>query len=331
MNTKLLLSARAKLAMLVLAMATSLTAQAAPDEVTFLLPASPQFTSFAPWMVAQQKGYYAEENLKVNFIAAKGGVDVAKQIGAGNALIGGAIGDTPIIVRANGVPVKAVAVLGSGSLSAVAIRKNGPVKSVSDLKGRTVTVISYSDTTYYALLGTFKKYGLTKNDAAIQAAGPAGVWQLFAAGKADAMAATPDWLVDADEATQGNVEYLSGDSFQSMAQAILASEEAIKTHPDLIKRLVRATLRGMQDIIKDPKAAAAVYAEAVPTFKGREEHVERILRLYSKYVYGNQKVLGQVNTNRLAEVQKFYVSEGIVPKAVPLTDLYTNEFVGVEK
>ena len=46
-----------------------------------------------------------------------GGVDVAKQIGAGNAIIGGAIGDTPIIVRANGVPVKAVAVLGAGALT----------------------------------------------------------------------------------------------------------------------------------------------------------------------------------------------------------------------
>ena len=329
---KALVSFSFKLAAVAVAVASPFAVHAAPEEVNYLLPAPPTLPAFAPWMIAQQRGYYADENIKVNFVLGKGGVDVAKQIGAGNAVIGGAIGDTPIIVRANGVPVKAVAVLGAGSLSALAVKKDGPIKSVADLKGKTLTVISYSDTTYYALLGTLKKYNLSKNDVSIQAAGPAGVWQLFAAGKSEGMAATPDWLVDADEATNGNVDYLKIDKpFNSMAQAIIASDETIKKNPDLIKRLVRATLRGMQDVMKDPKSAAATYAQAAPAFKGKEEKLERILRLYNKYVYADQKVLGQMDTARLAEVQKFYVSEGIVSKAAPLTDLYTNQFVGVER
>eukprot|EP01032_Pedospumella_encystans_P025609 gene25609-28937_t len=173
---------------------------AAPEEVTYLLPAPPNTPAFAPWMIAQQKGYYAEENLKVNFVAAKGGVDVAKQIGAGNAVIGGAIGDTPIIVRANGVPVKAIAVLGAGSLTMVGVHQGGGIKSLADLKGKTITVMSYTDTTYYALLGNMKHVDLGKSDAAIQAAGPPGVWPVFAAGKAQALAGVPDWIVSATDA-----------------------------------------------------------------------------------------------------------------------------------
>ena len=49
------------------------------------------------WMLAQQRGYFAQEGLKVNFVTAKGGVDAAVQVGAGNAPVGGAIGDTPIV------------------------------------------------------------------------------------------------------------------------------------------------------------------------------------------------------------------------------------------
>lgn len=94
--------------------AAGLTVQAAPREVTYLLPAPPNSPAFAPWVIAREKGYYADLGLKVTFVAGKGGVDVAKQIGAGNAPVGGAIGDTPIVVRANGIPVKAVAVLGAG-------------------------------------------------------------------------------------------------------------------------------------------------------------------------------------------------------------------------
>ncbi len=309
-----------------------IAAHAAPEEVTYLLPAPPNLPAFGPWMIAQKKGYYADENLKVNFVAGKGGVDVAKQVGAGNAVIGGAIGDTPIIVRANGVPVKAVAVLGAGSLTLIATHKNSGIKSAADLKGKTVTVMAYTDTTYYALLGTLRRYGLGKSDLAIQAAGPAGVWQLFAAGKAQAMAGVADWVVDANEATGGKVDLLPAqDGFQSMAQAILASEDTIKNRPELIKRLVRATLRGMQDIMKDPKAAAEVYAQAVPAYKGKEASVEKVFALYNKYVYANQKVLGHIDSARLDAVQKFYVSEGIVTKATPLNDLYTNQFVGVDR
>jgi NitT/TauT family transport system substrate-binding protein len=310
---------------------TAIGAHAAPEEVTYLLPAPPTLPAFGPWMVAQQRGYYADENLKVTFVTAKGGVDVAKQVGAGNAVIGGAIGDTPIIVRANGVPVKAVAVLGSGSLTLLTVKNDSPIKTVKDLKGKTVTVMAYSDTTYYAFLGTLKKFGLSKDDVSAQAAGPAGVWQLFAAGKADAMAGVPDCVVSTEE-SGAKIRLLDpAQNFQSMAQAIIASDEVIKKNPELIRRLVRATLRGMQDIMKDPKSAAAAYAQAVPSFTGKEAVVQHTFELYNKYVYANQKTLGEMDPKRLDAVQKFYVSEGIVSKATPLNELYTNQFVGVDK
>ena len=306
-------------------------ALAAPEEVTYLLPAPPNSPAFAPWMIAQQNGYYADENLKINFVAARGGVDVAKQIGAGNAVIGGAIGDTPIIVRANGIPVKAVAVLGAGSLTMIAVHEGGSVNDVKDLKGKTLTVMAYTDTTYYALLGTLRKSGLNKNDVSAQAAGPTGVWQLFAANKSEAMAGVPDWVVSAEDAGAKVKLLPAGEMFQSMAQAVLASDEEIRNNPERIRRLVRATLRGMQDIMTDPKAATAAYVKAVPAFKGKEAQIEKTFEMYRKYVYADQKVLGQMDEKRLDAVQKFYVSEGIVAKAQPLADLYTNQFTGVKR
>ena len=305
-------------------------AHAAPEEVTYLLPAPPNSPAFAPWVLAQHKGYYADENLKVSFIVAKGGVDVAKQIGAGNAVIGGAIGDTPIVVRANGIPVKAIAVLGAGSVTMVAANPADGIKSLKDLKGKTVTVMSYTDTTYYAFLGSLKTAGLTKTDVQIQAAGPSGVWQLFTTGKSQAFAGVPDWVVNSIDAG-AKVELLDNGGFKSMAQAILASDDTIKKNPELLKKLVRATLRGMQDIMHDPKAAADDYVAALPSYKGKEASIQSTFEMYNKYVYANQKTLGQIDSGRMDAVQKFYVSEGIVTKATPVNDLFTNQFVGIAK
>lgn len=307
-----------------------IAAHAQLQEVTYLLPAPATLVAFAPWMVAQARGYYEQEGLKVNFVSGRGGVDVAKQIGAGNAVVGGAIGDTPIIARAQGIPVKAVAVLGQGSLMALVSHKDERIESPRELKGRTVTTISYTDTTYYALLGMLSKVGLTKNDVNIQAAGPAGVWQQFAAKKAAAMAAVPDWTVAAMEAG-AQVDILPADIyFKSMAQAILAADDTIQKNPQLIQKLVRATLKGMKDIMADPKAAAAVYVKHVPAHQGKEDTVLKTFELYNKYVYAAQKVPGTMDETRLGELQKFYVSNGVVPREVPLKDLYTNQFVAAK-
>jgi NitT/TauT family transport system substrate-binding protein len=313
--------------LLSLALAAGVSVQAAPKEITYLLPAPPNSPAFAPWVIAQHKGYYAQQDLAVTFVAGKGGVDVAKQIGAGNALVGGALGDTPIIVRANGVPVKAVAVLGASGVTMIATDGKAGINSVKDLKGKTMTVMSYSDTTYYALLASMRKAGLSKSDVEVQAAGPSGVWQLFSAGKSQAMAGVPDWVVNAEDAGL-QVKLLPGSEvFESMAQAILASEEAIEKQPEVVSGVVKATLMGMRDIMADPKAAAATFAEAVPSYKGKEASLEKVLRLYVEHVYANQQPLGRIDPQRLDKVRQFYVSEGIVSRETPLDELYTNRFV----
>ena len=300
--------------------------QAQPTDVTYLLPAPPNSPAFAPWIIAKEKGYYAAQDLNLTFIAAKGGVDVAKQIGAGNALLGGAIGDTPIVVRANGIPVRAVAVLGAGGVTMIATNAGDNINTVSDLKGKTMTVMSYSDTTYYALLATLRKAGLSKTDVNIQAAGPAGVWQLFSANKAQAMAGVPDWVVNAQEAGL-NLKLIPQEQiFESMAQAILASDDAIKNHPQVVRGVVQATLQGMRDIIADPRAAVT-FAKAVPAYAGKEDSLEKVFKLYVEHVYANQSVLGHIDPARLDKVRQFYVSEGIVSQEPKLDELYTNQFV----
>jgi NitT/TauT family transport system substrate-binding protein len=65
----------------------------------------------------------------------------------------------------------------------------------------------------------------------------------------------------------------------------------------------------------------------VPVYQGKEASILAAFELYNKYVYAGQKVPGQMDEARLSELQKFYVSNGVVPKETALKDLYTNQFV----
>ncbi len=301
--------------------------QASAEAITYLLPAPLSLPAFGPFVVAQQRGYFKAEGLEVTFQVAKGGVDVAKQVGAGNAVIGGGIGDTSIIVRPNGVPVKAVAVLGGGALMQLVLDKDKGLKTVKDLKGKTITVLAYQDTTYFALLGMLASQGMTKDDVNAQAAGPVNVWKLFLAGQADALASVPDWTAQIMLAKR-NIEVIPSDTlFKSMAQAIIASDETIQKRPELIQKVVRATLKGMKDIMTDPAAAAADFVKATPELAGKEDYVALSFKLYNQYVYPGQKVLGEMDEARLTALQDFYAKEGLIKSKTAVKDLYTNQFV----
>ena len=295
------------------------------EKVTYLLPAPAFLPAFGPWQIAKHKGYYAAEGLEVAFQRAKGGVDVAKQVGVGNAPIGGGIGDTSMLVRPNGIPVRAVALLGGGSLVQLVARADRGIEKVEDLRGKTITVLSYQDTTFFASQGILASRGLTRNDANIQAAGPQGVWKLFVEGKADAMMGVPDWIGIA-YANKVKVRIFNAqDYFPSMAQAILASDETIARRPELIGGLVRATLKGLREVMENPDRAAEDFVAAVPRWKAPA--IAATFKLYNEYTYPGQKRLGEFDPARIAALQDFYVEAGFIKKKSPVDDLYTNRFI----
>lgn len=302
---------------------------AALEEVTVLTPAPPTLPAFSPWLLAEARGYYRDVGLKVNLVAANGGaVQVAKLVGAGTALAGSSVADAPIIVRANGIPIKSVAVLGGHSLMQVAVAANNDaIKGPADLRGKTVTVGSYTDSIYYSFLGMLGRYGLTKRDVTIQAAGPTGVWQLFAEGKADAMVGTPDWILAARNAGAKIKVFYGEEYFPSLPQAIVVSDKAIAQQPELVRKLVTATLKGFKYVMENPEAAAKEFVRIVPAYAGKEAYVKELIKEYATQVYPGQQVLGKMDTGRLQSIKDFYLKEGLVRTAGPLSDYYTDEFI----
>jgi len=306
---------------------------AEPDQVRFLLPSSRYLVAFAPLNLAESRGYFAKENVKIEFVTVRGGAEVATQVGAGNALIGGGIGDTSIIVRANGVPIRTVALLGGGTLTTIVSREDGTIRTLADLKGHRVGVQSFEDTTYYALLGNLASVGLQRRDVDIQALGPAGIWQLFAAGRIDAMSAVPDWIVEIEAGGTRLRRLSSVTTFPSMAQALIASDRAIAERKPAIAAVVRATLHALDDITRNPDAAAA----DLIAFSARngnplaENRVLPVLRLYAATAYAGQTAPGASDPARIEAVQDLYLKAGIIAEKTAVRDLYTNEFVDSQR
>ena len=77
----------------------------------------------------------------------------------------------------------------------------------------------------------------------------------------------------------------------------------------------------------DPDKAATDFVTFVPEWKGKEGQVKEAFNYYAKLVYPGQKVLGEVDPERLTKLQDFYLAKGIIQKKTPVDELYTNQFV----
>jgi NitT/TauT family transport system substrate-binding protein len=308
--------------------ALSASVATAAEKVTYLFPAPDFLPAFAPFQLAKHKGYFEAAGLEVEFKVGKGGADVATQVAVGNADVGGGIGDTPIIVRSNGLNVRGIGLLGGRGLTQLAWRQDSGIKGPADLKGKAVGVLSFQDTTYYNLLGVLASVGIDKSDVNIQAVGPGGVIQLTVAGNLQALSGVPEWIA-AIEGAGVKLDQVPVDSiFPAMAQAIIASDDTIKARPEVLKGFVGAVLKAVREISADPAQAAKEYVSFMPQHTGKEAEIEGILRSYATLVYpeGKDQPLGTFSTERMTEVQAFYLKNGIIQKAVPVEDLYTNDF-----
>ena len=166
-----------------------------------------------------------------------------------------------------------------------------------------------------------------RHAVSIQQVGPTGVWQFVAEGKSAGMAGVPDWIPPVQAAGVKVRVIPTEEFFPHMAQGIAASDQVIKEKPDMVRKFVHAALHGMKDIMDDPVKSSEEFVSFVPEWKGKEGAVKFAFNMYATLVYPGQKELGEVNPERLAKLQDFYIAKGFIQKATPVDELYTNAFI----
>jgi NitT/TauT family transport system substrate-binding protein len=112
-----------------------------------------------------------------------------------------------------------------------------------------------------------------------------------------------------------------------MAQAVMASDSMIASKPKRISYFVQALLHALDDIKRDPQAAARAFIAAQPSYQGQEASVARIFAYYAANVYSGQPRGGEFDRARIEQLQQYYLGKRIIRRASPVDDLFTNQFL----
>lgn len=305
--------------------ATGLPVKPGPQPVTYLLPAPETAIVFAPFLLAQKEGFYRARGLDVRFRIVSGGLHVGETLGRGEGDLGGAIGDTPIQLRARGIAVRGVALLGHHSFVTLMTRTDAPlVTSSSGIVG----VPSLTDTTAYALDAWMRSVPIDPARVSVQAIATDALIDSVGRGRLAGMVGTVDWGVRT-ERLGVSMSYRPLDGvYPAMAQAIMASDATVRERPAMVRAFVRATLAGIDAIERDPAGSADVWRRLVPDSGYSRAEIVRIFTLLRDQVYGDAVGLGRFDRRTMMRAVAAAKAQGLIPASASGKDSFTNQFVG---
>ena len=117
----------------------------------------------APLIIAEKRGYFKEMGLEVEMIEPADPNDPPKLVAAGKLDLAISYQPQLHIQVDQGLPVVRVGTLVSVPLNALVVLKNGPIKSIADLKGKKVG-FSVGGFEEALLSGMLEKYNLKMSD-----------------------------------------------------------------------------------------------------------------------------------------------------------------------
>ncbi len=108
-----------------------------------------------PIIIAQEQGYFAEEGLEVEVVAPADPSAPPRLVAAGQADLAVSYQPQLHLQIHEGLPLKRVGTLVATPLNCLLVLKNGPVESISDLKGRKIgfSVAGVEEAILTAMLG----------------------------------------------------------------------------------------------------------------------------------------------------------------------------------
>ena len=207
----------------------------------------------APLVVALEKGYFAEAGLEVEMIEPADPNDPPKLVAAGKAEVAVSYQPQIHIQAAAGLPLARIATLVATPLSTLMVLDESPIKSVADLKGKTVgfSVGGFEDAVLRAML---TPHGLTLDDIELVNVNFSLSPSLLS-GQVDAViGAYRNFELNqlAIEGHKGRAFYVEEEGVPAYDELILVANRARLDDPRLPK-LVRAMERGVRFLINHPR------------------------------------------------------------------------------
>ena len=282
------------------------------------------WTGFAPLTLADKAGIFKQNgvDVEIKMIPHK---DRHLALAAGAIQCAATTIETHVAWNANGVPIKQMFQLDK-SYGADGVVARNDIKSIADLKGKTIAVDAPGTTSYFMLAWILNKNDMSVKDVKTAMLSPQAAAQSFVAGQNDAAMTYEPYLStvrnnpDAGHILASTLDYpMVMDTFGCDPKWLAANEKAGQALAD-------SYFQALDRIKKEPRESYTIMGAAVKQTPEQFEKSASFLRWQDKEA--NQKFFAGGLLEFMQESTKILLETGVIRKAPEdLSALFDTRFI----
>ena len=280
---------------------------------------------FAPFYVAIEKGYYAEQGLALD-LEYGFEHDFIQLLASGEREFVVASGDQVILARDRGLPVRYV--MNWHRRYPIAIFALDDLSTPADLVGKTVGIPGLFGASYIGWLALLNAAGVDDRDITLEAIGFTQA-EAVANGQVDAAVgyAVNEPLQLGIQGYDPDVIVVA-DYVDLVANGIVTNEDLLEGDAELVQRVVTGSLMGIRETLADPEGAFEIVLKFVPEAGDQRETQMAVLQASLDFWASDR--LGYNDPEAWEVSQAFLNEAGMLQELRDIDTYFTNAFVAEE-
>jgi NitT/TauT family transport system substrate-binding protein len=279
---------------------------------------------YAPFYVAVEKGFFKEAGIEIEFDYSYE-TDGVALVGANELQFSIVSGEQVPIARAEGLPIVYVMAWYEKYPIAVVSKSDLGIQSPQDLAGKSVGLPGLFGANYVGLRALMGEVNLKESDLTLESVGFNQV-EVLATDTSDVIvgyiANEPVQL-----AAQGfDLDIiLVSDYLDLVSNGLITNEITLQNDPDLVKRMVSATLKGIQYAVENPEEAYQACFNFVEGLEDADQDVQFSVLKASLELYQTDPY-GYSHPESWENMQEVLLNMGLMKESIDLSQAYTNDF-----
>lgn len=275
---------------------------------------------FAGYYVALEKGYFKDAGIDLTINPGGPNLLTENLVATGADTFGVSGGtDSLFAARDKGLPVVGIGISHQETPFVFVSRKDGPVKTIKDFKGRAVT--TWFTGANHVLNGVLRKEGVDPGEVKIQ---PQQVSVTpFVDGSIDVVTATfyNELYTIETRVDKTNLRLFKAEDYGITVprDTVIASEATLKDKPQLVTAFLKASIRGWREAFGDPKGAVDIVMKIAPTLDRAHQEFQltevKRLMLAGKAA---QDGLFSIDPAAVKSAHDFFLEYKVFPKPIDL-------------
>ncbi|MBN1147370.1 MAG: ABC transporter substrate-binding protein [Anaerolineales bacterium] len=300
------------------------TAQASLTHIRLPMGYIPS-VQYAPFYVAMSRGYYTEVGLEVEFDYSFE-TDGVALVGANELQFALVSGEQVLLARAQGLPVVYVMNWWKDYPVAIAAMQEAGIRAPADLAGKKIGLPGLFGASYVGLRALLEAGGLSEEDVTLDSIGYNQV-EALVAGQEQAVVVYANNEPIQLHAQGYAVDVMRVADYMPLASnGLITNEATIAQNPDLVRRMIQATLKGLADVLASPDQSFEICKHFVEGLDSANQAVQKEI-LSTSIEFWRSENPGISNPQAWQNMQDVLLDMGMLSQPLDLEKAYTNAFI----